>query len=58
MSDNALDERVAEAAEVFEKDVGVWDVEMETRPGPGAAPVPRGLSKEIMTTTCRARCRS
>ena len=39
MSDNALDSRMAEAAEVLEKDVGEWEVEMEIRPAPGTPPV-------------------
>ena len=39
MSDNTLDQVIAAATEVFEKDVGEWEVEMEIRPAPGAPPV-------------------
>jgi len=39
MADNELDQKIAEATEVFEKDVGVWDVEMQIRPAPGVPPV-------------------
>ena len=39
MSGNVLDDKIAEATKVFEKDVGVWNVEMEIRPVPGASPV-------------------
>ena len=39
MSDNVLDDKIAKATEVFEKDVGDWDVEMEIRPAPEAPPI-------------------
>lgn len=39
MSDNALSQTIAEATEVFQKDVGDWEVTMEIRPAPGAPPI-------------------
>jgi hypothetical protein len=38
MSDDA-ERAIAEANEIFEKDVGTWDAESVIRPGPDAAPV-------------------
>lgn len=36
MDREQLDARIAEATGVFEKDVGVWDADVEVRPAPGA----------------------
>jgi hypothetical protein len=39
MSERDPQARIAAATAVLENDVGVWDVEMEIHPGPGAAPI-------------------
>ncbi len=39
MNDPKLTEKIAAATAVFAKDEGVWDAEMEIRPGPGAEPL-------------------
>ena len=39
MIDPDLEQRIAAATAVFQKDVGVWDVELEIRPAPGASPL-------------------
>jgi hypothetical protein len=39
MSDNVLTQQITEATEIFEKDEGEWEVEMEIRPAPGVPPV-------------------
>lgn len=36
MSDQNLQQRIADATAVFEKDVGVWDTDLEIQPAPGA----------------------
>jgi hypothetical protein len=49
MSDPKLEEKIAAATAVFAKDEGVWDAEMEIRPGPGAPP----LSQKGVSTNKR-----
>jgi hypothetical protein len=39
MPDTDPEQKVAAATAVFQKDVGVWDAEIEIRPAPGAAPI-------------------
>jgi hypothetical protein len=36
MNDRTVEEKIAAATAVFEKDVGTWDADAEIRPGPGA----------------------
>ena len=45
MRDGSLEEQIAAATAVFAKDEGVWDADVEIRPGPGASPIrQRGIS--------------
>lgn len=45
MSAPAIEDQVKAATALFQKDVGVWNVELEIRPGPDAAPIrQKGIS--------------
>lgn len=46
MNDPKIEEQIAARTAVFEKDVGVWDSEMEIRPAPGA---PTARQKGVST---------
>jgi hypothetical protein len=39
MSAPSIEDQIVAKAAVFERDVGIWDVDLEIRPGPGADPI-------------------